>query len=146
MGIFGMMDKSASGLSAERLRMDIISENIANANTTVTKNGGPYRRKTVVFEERKKETKFRVPMVDENQKSDGNGVRVSKIVEDKSPFRYIYDPNHPNANKEGYVAMPNVNTVKEMTDMISATRSYEANVTTINAAKGMASNALNIGK
>lgn len=146
MGIFGMMDKSASGLSAERLRMDVISENIANANTTVTKNGGPYRRKSVVFEERKKVNKFRVPMVDNTQKSLGNGVRVSKIVEDKSPFKYMYDPNHPNANKEGYVAMPNVNTVKEMTDMISATRSYEANVTTINAAKGMANTALNIGK
>ncbi|BDU50486.1 flagellar basal body rod protein FlgC [Haliovirga abyssi] len=147
MGIFGIINTSASGLTAERLRMDVISENIANANTTVTKNGTPYRRKEVIFQARKN-TEFKIPMnmSNENDSEIGNGVRVLKIAEDKAPFKYVYNPNHPNANKDGYVAMPNVNIVKEMTDMITATRAYEANVTVINSAKGMANSALSIGK
>ncbi len=148
MGIFGMINTGASGLTAERFRMDIISENIANANTTETEEGTPYRRKMAVFQERQK-TEFRIPMdikEEVNEGGIGNGVRVSRIEEDKSPFRYIYDPSHPNANKEGYVAMPNVNIIKEMTDMITATRAYEANVSVVNTAKGMATAAMNIGK
>ncbi len=148
MGIFSMMNTSASGLTAERLRMDVISENIANANTTVTDSGGPYRKKNVVFQERQK-TEFQIPMNMSEMKNEeiGNGVRVLKIVEDtKTPFKKVYDPSHPNADKEGYVSMPNVNVVKEMTDMITASRAYEANVTVLNNAKGMANAALNIGK
>lgn len=148
MGIFSMMNTSASGLTAERLRMDVISENIANANTTVTKSGGPYRKKNVVFQELK-ESKFQIPMnmTGEANEEIGNGVKVLKIVEDnKTPFKTVYDPSHPNADKDGYVSMPNVNVVKEMTDMITASRAYEANVTVLNNAKGMANAALNIGK
>lgn len=147
MGIFGMINVSASGMTAERMRMDIISENIANVETTVTENGRPYRRKTAIFQERKN-TEFRIPMENINQEDNkvGNGVRVLKIAEDKSPFKYVYNPNHPNANEEGYVAMPNVNIVKEMTDMITASRAYEANATVITTAKGMANAALSIGK
>lgn len=147
MGIFGMINVSASGMTAERMRMDIISENIANVETTVTENGGPYRRKTAIFQERKN-TEFRIPMenIDQEDNKVGNGVRVLKIAEDKSPFKYVYNPNHPNANEEGYVAMPNVNIVKEMTDMITASRAYEANATVITTAKGMANAALSIGK
>lgn len=151
MGIFGMINTSASGLTAERMRMDVIADNIANVNTTETENGTPYRRKTVVFQERKT-TEFRVPMdmskemSSSEEPSTGGGVRVTGIEEDQSPFKYLYDPGHPNANAQGYVAMPNVNIVSEMTDMITATRAYEANVTVINSAKGMATAALNIGK
>lgn len=147
MGIFSMINASASGLTAERVRMDVISENIANANTTVTAKGTPYRRKQVVFQEREG-VEFRVPMnvTEEENQIKTNGVRVLKISEDQSPFKYIYDPNHPNADKKGYVSMPNVNVVQEMTDMITATRAYEANVTVIGNAKGMATAALSIGK
>lgn len=146
MGIFNIMNTSASGLTAERLRMDIIADNISNAQTTRTAEGGPYRRKMVVFKEQKKD--FIVPMnisKTENQKFEG-GVKVSNIVEDKAPFNYVYDPNHPDANEKGYVAMPNVNTVKEMVDMITATRAYESNATVITNAKAMANSALQIGK
>ncbi len=146
MGIFNMINASGSGMTAERMRMDIISDNIANANTTVTENGGPYRRKVAVFQERKS-TEFKIPM-DIKPESDniGSGVRVVKIAEDNSPFKYVYNPDHPNANDEGYVSMPNVNIVKEMTDMITASRAYEANATVVNTAKGMANTALGIGK
>ena len=149
MGIFSIINKSASGMTAERMRMDIISENIANADTTVTEKGGPYRRKMVVFEERKK-TEFRIPMNAREAMSGvnpiGEGVRVRKIIEDDSPLKYEYNPTHPNADENGYVARPNVNIIEEMTDMITATRAYEANVTVISNAKGMAQSALNIGK
>ncbi|NLK62467.1 MAG: flagellar basal body rod protein FlgC [Fusobacteria bacterium] len=147
MSIFSMINVSASGMTAERMRMDVISENIANVETTVTENGGPYRRKTAIFQERKN-TEFKIPFdsIEKEENKVGNGVRVIKIAEDKSPFKYKYDPNHPNANEEGYVAMPNVNIVKEMTDMITASRAYEANATVITTAKGMANAALNIGK
>jgi flagellar basal-body rod protein FlgC len=146
MGIFNIMNTSASGLTAERLRMDIIADNISNAQTTRTEEGGPYRRKMAVFKEQKKE--FIIPMnisKKEKQKFEG-GVKVSKITEDKSPFNYVYDPNHPDADEKGYVAMPNVNTVKEMVDMITATRAYESNATVITNAKSMANSALQIGK
>lgn len=147
MGIFGIINTGASGLTAERTRMDVISNNIANVNTTVTENGTPFRRKTVTFQERTT-TDFVVPMnvsSDDNRET-GSGVRVIGISEDNSPFRYVYDPSHPQANKDGYVEMPNINIVSEMTDMITATRAYEANVNIINSAKGMAQAALNIGK
>lgn len=146
MGIFNIMNTSASGLTAERLRMDVIADNIANSQTTRTENGGAYKRKMVVFGEEKKD--FIVPM---NITKDGtkilkSGVKVVKIAEDKTPFNYVYDPEHPDADEKGYVAMPNVNTVKEMVDMITATRAYEANATVVTNAKSMATAALQIGK
>ncbi len=144
MGMFGAIDAAASGLTAERLRMDVISNNIANVNTTRTAEGGPYRRQMVVFAPRENEASF--SQVLSQQLQTGNGVRVTGIQKDTSPTKKVYDPAHPDANKEGYVEMPNVNVVSEMVDMISSTRSYEANVTVINAAKSMALKALEIGK
>lgn len=146
MGIFNIMNTSASGLTAERLRMDVIADNIANSQTTRTENGGPYKRKMVVFGEDKQE--FVVPMniTKSDTKTLKGGVKVLKISEDKTPFNYVYDPSHPDADEKGYVAMPNVNTVKEMVDMITATRAYEANATVVTNAKSMATAALQIGK
>lgn len=143
MSFFDALESSASALTAQRLRMDVIANNLANATSTRTKNGQPgsaYRRQMVVFESReafKRDLAGRTAMTP-------LGVKVTKIAEDTSPLRMVYDPSHPDANPEGYVAMPNVNTVQEMTDMISATRSYEANVTVINSVKGMAAKALEI--
>ncbi|TDT69142.1 flagellar basal-body rod protein FlgC [Hypnocyclicus thermotrophus] len=150
MGVFNIMNKAASGMTAERFRMDIIADNIANANTTVTEQGGPYRRKLVVFEEKLKK-ELKVPMninIDSKEASisKSEGVKVAKVIEDKTPFRYVYDPNHPNANEKGYVAMPNVNTINEMVDLITAQRAYEANATVVTNAKSMATAALQIGK
>lgn len=142
--MFGAIDAAASGLTAERLRMDVISNNIANVNTTRTAEGGAYRRQVVVFEPRAKESSF--AQILSKQVDTGNGVRVVGINKDSSPTHQVYDPAHPDANKDGYVEMPNVNIVTEMVDMITATRAYEANVTTINAAKSMALKALEIGK
>lgn len=147
MGIFDSIDISASGMTAQRVRMDTISENIANVNTTRTQAGGPYRRKMVVFEPRESEQSF-PNLLDKavDQQNSGNGVRVVRIAEDTSPFKEVYDPNHPDADARGYVRMPNVNIVTEMVNMISATRAYEANSTAIDSAKNMAMKALEIGK
>ena len=145
MGMFGAIDASASGLTAERLRMDVISNNIANVNTTRTTEGGPYRRQMVVFQSRENEqASFSIILAQKTEV--GAGVRVTGIIKDNSPLRRIYEPNHPDADRDGYVNMPNINVVAEMVDMISATRSYEANVTAINSAKSMAAKALEIGK
>lgn len=146
MGMFGGINASASGLTAERLRMDVISNNIANANTTRTAEGGAYRRQIVVFEPRTQQNSFASMLDSEMGAGTGNGVRVVGIEKDNSPTRRVYDPNHPDANKEGYVELPNVNIVSEMVDMITATRAYEANVTAVNSAKNMALKALEIGK
>lgn len=137
MTLFRSFDISASGLTAQRLRMDTIANNLANANTTRTERGGPYRREMPMFAAR------------EAAGSDGDemaGVRVLGIAEDTDPPRLVYDPGHPDANTDGYVQMPNVNVVTEMVDMISASRAYEANVTALNAAKAMAMKALEIGR
>ena len=148
MGIFNAFAISASGLTAERLRMDVISNNIANVNTTRTIEGGPYLRQRVVFEPRGEKVGFLFPYVFDKTKQANlfQGVKVTGVVNDQTPPRLMYDLGHPDANKDGYVAMPNVNIVKEMVDMISATRAYEANVTSINSAKTMAAKALEIGK
>lgn len=147
MSFFKALDVGASGLTAQRLRMDTISQNIANVNTTRTENGTPYRRKDVVFEERKNTDSFSTYLSNAKDSIDGgNGVRVTKIVEDTSEFKKVYDPGHPDADQDGYVSMPNIDVVTEMVNMISATRSYEANVTSINATKSMAMKALEIGK
>ena len=144
MSIFGAMDISATGMTAQQLRMDVISQNIANINTTRDENGGVYRRKNVVFSE-KNVTGFSQILL-KTVGTVGNGVKVTRIFEDrKSPLKLVYDPSHPDANEDGYVEYPNVNTVQEMTDMIDATRSYEANITAFNATKNMILKALEMG-
>lgn len=145
MGIFGAIDAAASGMTAERLRMDVISNNIANVNTTRTAEGGAYRRQMVVFEPRT-EGDSSFARIFSQQMSGGNGVRVVGIIKDEAPSRRVYDPAHPDADAQGYLEMPNINIVAEMVDMITATRAYEANVTAVNAAKSMAMKALEIGK
>ena len=144
MRLFGAIDAAASGLTAERLRMDVISNNIADVNTTHTAEGGPYRRQMVVFQPRDNQREF--SRILSQQIDAGEGVRVTGITRDESPARLIFDPQHPDANRDGYVEMPNINIVNEMVDMITATRAYEANVTAVNAAKNMAMKALEIGK
>src|ERR1700678_1541241 len=146
-GVFAPFSISASALTAERLRMDVISNNIANANTTRTDEGGPYIRQRVVFSPRFHVTptfsSFFPTMTPDGLPA---GVRVTGIQKDASPVKMVYDPGHPDANAEGYVAYPNVNAVNEMVDLISASRSYEANITAFNATKSMALEAMSIGK
>lgn len=147
MGYFGALDIGASALTAQRLRMDTISQNIANANTTRTEDGTPYRRRIVIFKERSQGVPFSEYLTESSRKLyTGKGVKVAAVTEDTSPFRRVYDPGHPDADEEGYVEMPNVDIITEMVNMISATRSYEANVTSINATKSMAMKALEIGR
>ncbi|HHW56541.1 MAG TPA: flagellar basal body rod protein FlgC [Clostridia bacterium] len=146
MNLFSSMDISASGLTAERVRMDIISQNIANANTTRTIQGGPYRRKLVTLKEVQPDS-FKSILDKVKGKYTGKGVEVVQILEDdQTPLRKVYDPGHPDADENGYVDYPNVNIVSEMVDMISATRAYEANVTAFNASKAMFQKSLEIGK
>jgi flagellar basal-body rod protein FlgC len=148
MGLFGSLDISASALSAERLRMDVTAENLANAQSTRTANGGPYRRKEVVLESTGGGG-FAGALASARASgassggADG-GVRVSGIVEDQTPNRLVYDPSHPDANAQGYVSMPNVNPVTEMVDLISASRSYEANVTAMQTSKQMFTKTLDL--
>ncbi|MCK9478799.1 MAG: flagellar basal body rod protein FlgC [Firmicutes bacterium] len=145
MGFLNSMNISGSALTAQRLRMDVIAENIANANTTRTATGQPYRRRLVLFGERNAKLPFS-DYLSTAQSAVGKGVRVTQIIEDESPMKIMYDPSHPDCDENGYVRMPNVDTVKEMIDMMSATRSYEANVTAINAFKNMAMKSFDIGK
>jgi flagellar basal-body rod protein FlgC len=146
MGIFGTLDASASGLTAERLRMDVIANNLANANTTRTANGTPYQRQEVVLRERSASASPRTLASTGvgAAAASGTGVEVAGIVADTTPARMVYDPGHPDANAQGYVRMPNVNPVTEMTDLITATRAYEANTTAINAVKTEAQRALDV--
>ncbi|MGE5588576.1 MAG: flagellar basal body rod protein FlgC [Clostridia bacterium] len=153
MGIFSSFRISATGLAAERLRMDVIANNIANVNTTRTEDGGPYRRRQAVFQALAARlgrggagTSGPLGAGQRAAEAPGQGVAVVGIVEDPSPPRMVYDPGHPDADARGYVAMPNVDPVRELVDMISATRAYEANVTALNAAKTMAMRALDIGR
>ncbi|HKL10789.1 MAG TPA: flagellar basal body rod protein FlgC [Clostridia bacterium] len=143
MKMFDTFAISASGLTAERLRMDTIASNVANANTTRTDEGGPYRRKVAVFQEKLRNEIHRMGF---DEESGGAGVEAVGIIEDNSPFKRVYDPGHPDADEAGYVELPNVNLLNEMVDMIAATRAYEANVTVINSSKGMYAKALEIGK
>ena len=145
MDFFDALHVSSSGLSAQRLRMNLISANLANMNTTRTKAGGPYRRKDPVFAAQAPAGSFR-EMLRHRQKEMLTNVAVIGIVEDsRSPVRK-YDPQHPEADENGYVSLPNINVMEEMVNMISATRSYEANVSAIKAAKNMALKALEIGQ
>jgi len=149
--IFHSINTSASALTAQRLRMDVISSNMANVDTTRGKlvNGEwePYKRKSVVLQPKDGSFSSFMDIAISKQNSEtGNGVKVSKIVEDETPFKLVYDPEHPDADESGYVELPNVDPLREMVDLISATRSYEANVTVLNASKGMLMKALEIGK
>ncbi len=146
MSFFKSINVSASGLTAERLRMDIISKNIANAETTRTSAGTPYRRQMPIFREQQGTSFSDVLSEAKGQYVTGSGVEVSAIKEDTSDFKRIYNPGHPDADGEGYVLMPNVDVVTEMINLISASRGYEANVTAMNATKSMVMKALEIGK
>lgn len=136
----------ASGMAAQRARMNTISSNIANINTTRTPEGGPYRRKDVVFEAIPDSKSFGDIMGVNSPESDFNRVQVTDVVHDKKAPILKYDPTHPDANEEGYVAMPNINLMEEMTNQIMASRAYEANVQAVQAAKDMALSALEIGR
>ena len=145
MAMFTSFNISASGMTAQRLRSDTISQNLANVNTTRTSDGGPYVRKTVVFAERHVTPFDEVLMTATGMA--GNGVKVTKVIEDTAtPMKMVYDPAHPDADENGYVTYSNVNTVTEMTNLIDASRSYEANVTAFNATKNMALKGLELGK
>jgi flagellar basal-body rod protein FlgC len=146
MDFFSSMNISSSALSAERTRMNLISSNLANANATRTPEGGPYKRKDAVFAATPIERNSFASALSNAAGQDARQVEVMQIIEDQNPPRMQYDPSHPDANQQGYVAMPNVNVVEEMADMINATRTYEANVTAVNAAKSMAMKTLEIGR
>jgi len=133
MSFFNIMGVSATGMSAQRIRISTISANLANAQTTKTAEGGPYKRKDVVFQ---------TLMEGENR----GGVKVDRVVTDEKPPLLKYEPEHPDANEEGYVAYPNVNPIEEMVNMLDASRNYEANTTVLNTAKQLALRALEIGK
>lgn len=146
MSFLDSFDISASALTAERQRLDIASENLANTNTTRTESGGAYRRKMVVLKEVPStsfRTKFNSLL---GRTASKGGVQVTEIVEDQRDLNPVYNPDHPDADEDGYVMMPNVDPVKETIDAMSATRSYEANITAFNAMKLMAQRALDIGK
>jgi flagellar basal-body rod protein FlgC len=135
---------SSTGLSAQRLRMNLISSNMANVNTTRTETGEPYKRKDVIFEAAQKGG-FK-DVLEQQLGEDGRGVKVAGIIEDEKPFVEKYDPGHPDADENGVVRLPNVNIVEEMVNMISASRSFEANATAVRATKDMAGVALDIGR
>ena len=150
MGMFSSINISGSALTAQRLRMDVISSNMANADTTRAKqvNGEwePYRRKMVSFSTQNLSFGDQLSTAMKGTSSESGGVRVNQIVEDQTPFQLVYDPSNPDAGADGYVKMPNVDPLKEMVDLMSATRSYEANVTVLNANKSMLMKALEIGR
>ena len=151
MGMFLSIDTSSSGLSAFRLKMDVIANNIANVNTTRTPEGGPYQRERVVFTPRDTKVRYKSPFLPDALKPVvGQGVKVLRVEKDDAPFRLLYDPTHPDAYKTGpkagYVEMPNVNVVTEMADMITISRSYEANATMIKDSKALFNAALQIGR
>ena len=146
MGLFQAFNISASGMTAERFRTDVIAENVANVNTTRTEDGTPYRRKIVTFEERQV-TPFSNVLAGTRQAALGNGVKVSRVAEDyETDFTMEYDPANPDADENGYVSYPNVNIVTEMTNLIDASRAYEANATAFDASKAIAQAGLQIGK
>ena len=140
MAFMSSMNVVGSALTAEMLRLDVISENITNINTTRTEGGGPYRRKVVVLEEQGERTPFQLAL------ARAGGVRVVEIAEDPSDFKLVYDPTHPDANAEGYVEMPNVDLIKEMSDAMAANQALSANITAFNVLKQVVAKGLEIGK
>ncbi|MDR1596214.1 MAG: flagellar basal body rod protein FlgC [Treponema sp.] len=150
MGLFNAINIAATGMTAERLRSDVIADNIANASTTRTAEGGPFRRSRVVLRPRAEQPFWRSPFLpDMMDGGPGKGVRVAEIQKDTTPNRLVYDPTHPDAilagPRAGYVEMPNVDVVTEMVDMIAASRAYEANASMIEGSKTMFLRALEIG-
>lgn len=152
MAFLSSMNIVGSGLTAQQLRLDVVSENITNMNTTRTEGGGPYRRKMVVFQAETGRDDFRAAMaaamgnaVSNRGAETAGGVRVTEIVEDPSDLKLAYDPTHPDANEAGYLEMPNVILVKEVTDAMAATQAYSANVTAFNALKAVIAKGLEIG-
>ncbi|MDD2212097.1 MAG: flagellar basal body rod protein FlgC [Clostridia bacterium] len=147
MDLLKSLNISASGLSAERLRMDVISSNIANANSTQTVKGSPYRRRVALLAPQSTPENFKNILQDSlKNKIPYSGVRVAGIVEDSSPLKRVYDPQHPQASADGYVEYPNVDVMKEMVELITASRAYEANVTALNSTKNMFLKTLEIGR
>ncbi|MBO1003812.1 flagellar basal body rod protein FlgC [Pseudogracilibacillus auburnensis] len=151
MSIFHAFNTSASSLTAQRLRMDVTAANIANQQTTratINENGEfePYRRKMVTMAPKSNEFKTYLHKARYGYSSPTNGVKVTGIVDDTEPFKMVFDPTHPDANEDGYVSYPNVDPLKEMVDLMSASRSYEANITSLNATKDMLLKALEIGR
>lgn len=149
MSMFSAFNINASGLTAQRYRMDIISQNVANANTTRTEDGTPYRRKVVTFAEKDRELGLSFGQVFQNtsQNYSGRGVKVAGVHEDTvTEMNQVYDPSHPDADENGYVTGPNVNIITEMTNLIDASRAYEANSTAFNASKSMALKGLDMAK
>ena len=151
MGLFTSIHIAASGMAAERLRTDVISENIANASTTRTQEGGAFRRSRVVLAQKEPGLDWRNPFIPSDiERGPGKGVRVMGVEKDSADMRMVYDPTHPDAIKSGpkagYVEYPNVNIVTEMVDLISASRSYEANSSVIQGSKEMFMRALEIGR
>lgn len=142
LGVFSAMEVSASGLSAQRTRMNTIASNMANAQTTRTEAGGAYKRVDPVFEAVRVERVTALTAAEQAVRE----VKVANIVQDQRPGTMVYQPGHPDANPDGYVEFPNVNVVEEMVNMITASRAYEAGVTSIEAVKGMAQSALDLGK
>ena len=148
MAFLTSMNVVGSGLTAQQLRLDVISENITNQNTTRTEGGdGPYRRKVVVFEAQEHQTPFEQALARARGETvSQGGVLVTEIVEDPSDFKLVYDPTNPDANEEGYVEMPNVDLIKEMSDAMAASQAYSANVTAFNVLKQVTARGLEIGK
>ncbi len=153
MAFLSSMNIVASGLTAQQLRLDVVSENITNATTTRTENGGSYRRKMVVLESVSGRDSFREAMaraaagsVSNKDGNNAGGVRVASIVDDPSDFKHVYDPTHPDADEAGYVDMPNVDTIKEMADAMAASQAYAANVTAFNTLKAVVAKGLEIGR
>ena len=148
MGMFDSFNINASGLTAQRYRMDVISENVANANTTRTEDGSPYKRKIVTFEEKNgTHASFDTIFGRASSRFKGHGVKVTGTFEDtKTEGNLVYDPSHPDADENGYVQYPNVNIITEMTNLIDASRSYEANATAFEASKSIAKQGLSMGQ
>lgn len=146
MAFLSSMDICASGMTAQRLRLDVAAENITNRDTTRTENGGPYRKKSVVFQSIPGPSFQNVLSSTMRRQGARGGVEVAEIVEDQGPLNLVYNPGHPDADADGYVSMPNVDSLEETTDAMSASRSYEANITVLNTIKQMAAKALEIGK
>lgn len=144
MTLLDSMNIAGSALTAERFRMDVALQNLANVNTTRTAAGEPYRRKQVIFQERG--VSFASALRDEEARVKGGGVRVTQVVESQRDFIPVYDPAHPDANEEGYVMMPNVDATEERIDLMAASNSYEANLTALSLVKSLALKALEIGK
>ena len=148
MSIFNSFNINASGMTAERYRMDVIAENVANVNTTRTADGTPYKRKIVTFQEKNATpAQFSSFLGRATEQYTGQGVKVSQVTEDDyTQMKLVYDPSHPDADENGYVAYPNVNIVTEMTNLIDASRTYEANATAFNTSKNIALKGLEMGQ